>query len=85
MAQIEYTKHARNKFDILKSHGFEISEKQVEETVSIPEREYLQSGGRFIAQKKISEQHVLRVVYRVEGDHKVVITFYPAQKERYED
>ena len=31
-----------------------------------------------------TELHVLRVVYRMEGDTPVVITFYPGRRERYE-
>ena len=37
-----------------------------------------------IAQKRITERHVLRVIYRQEGENQVVITFYPGRRERYE-
>jgi hypothetical protein len=43
-----------------------------------------QTKGRMIAQKRITERHVLRVVYRQEGENQVVITFYPGRRERYE-
>jgi hypothetical protein len=76
MSDVEYTRHAREKF--------EIAPAQVEETVLNPERVMPQPGGRFIAQKGITARHVLRVVYRLEGETRVVITFYPGRRERYE-
>ncbi len=84
MKSIDYTRHARTKFEILKRHGFEVSPDQVEETVGNPEKVIPQPGGRFIAQKGITERHVLRVVYRQEGETRMVITFYPGRRERYE-
>jgi hypothetical protein len=39
---------------------------------------------RMIAQRRINERHVLRVIYRQEGEDLVVITFYPGRRERYE-
>ena len=84
MDDIGYTRHAREKFEVLKRHGFEVTSDQVEETVLNPERVISQPGDRFIAQKGISERHVLRVVYREEGETRVVITFYPGRRERYE-
>ncbi len=84
MIGIEYTAHAQGKFEILKRHGFEVTPDQVEETVLSPDQVIPQPGGRFIAQKGITAQHVLRVVYREEGETRVVITFYPGRRERYE-
>ncbi|MEM3433751.1 MAG: hypothetical protein QXI12_08860 [Candidatus Methanomethyliaceae archaeon] len=81
---IRYTRHAEQKLEILKHHGFEVKQEQVEETLCSPEAVFPQEGGRFIAQKAISERHLLRVVYRQEGETKVIITFYPARRERYE-
>ncbi|MBC7260629.1 MAG: DUF4258 domain-containing protein [Chloroflexi bacterium] len=84
MNGVEYTHHARDKFDVLKRHGFVVTLDQVEETVLHPEKVIPQPGGRFIAQKGITERHILRVVYRQKGDARVVITFYPGRRERYE-
>ena len=53
--------------------------------MSNPDKVISQPNGRFIAQKRITEQHVLRIVYREEGEKRVVITFYPGRRERYED
>jgi len=84
MGAVLYTRHARDKFGILERHGFEVTLEQVEATVLQPEKTFPQAGGRRIAQKAITESHVLRVVYRMEGDTPVVITFYPGRRERYE-
>ena len=81
---IRYTRHAQQKFYVLERHGFPISAEQVEHAVTIPDRVFPE-GGKLIAQARISETHVLRVVYREEGDERVVITFYPGRRARYED
>lgn len=84
MSKIIYTSHAKDKFVLLKRYGFEITMAQVEETVQSPNKVIPQPGGRFIAQKIITDRHVLRVVYREESENRVVITFYPGRRERYE-
>lgn len=82
--RICYTRHAQEKFSVLERHGFPITAEQVETTVTSPDRLFPE-GGRLIAQAKISDTHVLRVVYREEGDERVVIIFYPGRRARYED
>ena len=84
MNQIDYTSHAKTKFNLLAKYGFEVTPAQVRETVLNPDKVISQPGGRFIAQKTITVRHVLRVVFREEGEKRVVITFYPGRKERYE-
>jgi hypothetical protein len=39
---------------------------------------------RFIAQKKLDEDHVLRIVYEENVEHILVIPLYPGRSERYE-
>lgn len=84
MITIVYTQHARAKFEILKRHGFMVTSDQVEATLNQPDDIIAQTGGRFIAQKSITELHVHRVIYREEEDNRVVITFYPGRRDRYE-
>jgi len=57
---------------VLSHHGFPVTPEQVEETLRSPDARFTQPGGRFVAQKAISERHVLRVVYREEDGMKVV-------------
>lgn len=84
MPDIVYTRHAEEKFNVLKRHGFEVTREQVEETLTAPDLLIPQTKERMIAQKGITARHALRVVYRQEGDKQVVITFYPGRRERYE-
>ncbi len=81
---IVYTRHAEEKFALLARYGFPITRQQVENTIRAPSLVVEQSGGRLIGQKEIGEQHLLRVIYRLEGDVAIVITFYPARRRRYE-
>lgn len=81
---LRFTKHAQQKFDVLKRHGFSITKKQVTAAITKPD---LIDHSRIplqIAQKTIDDDHVLRVVYRVEGVVKVIVTFYPGRKSSYE-
>ena len=81
---VRYTRHARYKFEVLERHGFPVTEQQIADTLAMPDAVVEQSRGRYTAQKRIAEHHVLRVVYRREGEDMVVITFYPGKRERYE-
>ena len=81
---IIFTKHAGNKFGILKRHNFSITEKQVLKAL---ERQDLVDKSRLpllIAQRKIDGRRVLRVVYKQEFGITKIITFYPARKKQHE-
>ena len=47
---------------------------------------FLEKGykDRLIAQKKIDDEHVIRVVHEKEREKILVITLYPARRSRYE-
>ena len=82
--RIVYGTHAEEKFEILRRHGFVVSKKQVRETLRKPDKIEEGFRGRKIAQRRISEKHVLRVVYE-EGQKEIgVVTFYPGRRSRYE-
>jgi len=81
---VRYTWHALNKFELLAQHGFPVTQQQVEDAVLHPERVELQSAGRYMAQSAITQRHLLRVIYRIEGLDQGVITFYPGRRQRYE-
>lgn len=82
-SKVRFTKHATEKFDMLKHYGFEINRKQVVEVILQPEL-LDERGGQFLATKVISRRHALRVVYERRKDFLVVITFYPVRRERYD-
>lgn len=80
----QFTKHAREKFKDLERYGFHLTEDQVMEVLKEPEKVEKGGRGRKIAQKRISERHVLRVVYEEADEAIKIITFYPGRRERYE-
>ena len=81
---IHFTKHAEEKFKILKEHKFEISKNQVIETVNSPDLIDYSRSPLLIAQKRISSTHIFRVVYKKENNNKIIITFYPGRVKKYE-
>jgi uncharacterized DUF497 family protein len=83
--KIIFTDHAKVKFEILKRHGFEVSEKQVREIIEKPEIKCKGRKDRFIVQGSVDDTHVIRVIFEIENNTIKIITFYPARRERYED
>ncbi len=81
---IVFTRHARNKFEILKRHKFLVSERQVIKTIEKPDLIDYSRFPLLIAQRKFDKEHVLRVVYKKEDGVIKIITFYPGRKEHYE-
>lgn len=81
---IKFSDHAMMKLEILQRHGINVDLSFVEQTLSSPEKRAEGYSGRKIAQCKLDAQHVFRVVYEEQGEDLLVITFYPARRERYE-
>lgn len=83
--KIIYTKHAGvDKFALLRRHHFKVSKRLIKEVLQNPEHIDKESDTpKIIASRSIDSRHILRVVYRKEGDIITVITFYPAEKGRY--
>ena len=81
---IRLSKHAIDKLDILARHGVQITESDVLAAIQTPDHV---DDERYpmIAQRRHGERHVLRVVFRRDGDDIVVITVYPGRRQRYED
>lgn len=82
-SKVKFTKHANEKFDLLKQYSFEVSQKQVENAILQPDL-LNEKDGQFLATKIISRRHAIRVVYEVRKDFLVVITFYPVRRRRYD-
>ncbi len=78
------TKHAQEKFKILAKHKFIIEKKQVILTVENPEKIDYSRLPLLIAQRRIDDNHVLRVVYKQEESNLKIITFYPGRTNQYE-
>jgi len=81
---IYFTKHAIEKFEILKRHKFSVSKEQIIETIENPEKIDHSRSPLLIAQRKFDKTHVLRVVYKQEEGLIKVITFYPGRSKQYE-
>jgi hypothetical protein len=81
---VKFSDHAILKLKILQEHGVPIDLDLVKLTVCHPDNREPGYGGRKIAQRRLDAEHMLRVVYEEQGDDLVVITFYPARRERYE-
>ena len=80
--EVRFTKHAREKFELLKRYGFALREEDVVNTVLNPERLERKGTLRF-AMRSIDPKHALRVVYEERKRYLLVITFYPVRRKRY--
>ncbi len=80
---IVFTKHAHEKFGILRKHKFIVSEKKVLATLNKPDFIDYSRLPLLIAERKIDRTHVLRVVYKEEKGVVKVITFYPGRLKNY--
>ena len=81
---IRFSDRYQHKLKILNSHGLIISSKFVRETISSPDKLEIKDNNKCIAQKRLNENFVIRVVYREFKTFILVITLYPGKKSRYE-
>ncbi len=80
--RIRFTRHAREKFDLVKHYGFEVNQDKVLETVRSPAR-LDRKNTQYFATRAMDAKYALRVVYEKRKDFILVITFYPVRRERY--
>lgn len=81
---IKFSHHSLEKIEILKNHGVDVSKEFIESIIIFPDKIETVYKNRLIAQKKIDDTHVLRVVYEAETDNILIITVYPGRISRYE-
>lgn len=82
---IIFTRHAREKFAVLARHRFTVTESQVLQTVRQPDLIDRSRNPLLIAQSRLDQTHVLRVVYKqVTSKTLKIITFYPGRRSDYE-
>lgn len=84
MKTIRFSDYALEKFDTLARHGFNTTREAVIETLLSPDKVERDQHPP-IAQRRISEHTVLRVVYSETEEEYLVVTFYPGERKRYED
>ena len=85
MKKIVFSDHAEYKFKILKKHGFEVTKEIVLSAMKNPDKIEMGYKNRKIAQKIISDRHIIRVVFEEFNEVLRIITFYPGKRDRYED
>ena len=80
--KVRFTKHAKQKFTLLRRYGFDIPEASVTDAVTNPARVDPRDD-QLLALKPLNREYAIRVVYRIVNDHIVVVTFYPVKRERF--
>lgn len=81
---IVYSDHAIAKIEILRRHGIDVNKEIIEKIISDPEKLDFGYMNRLIAQRKIDDKHVLRVVYEEKINNILIITIYPGKIKRYD-
>jgi len=81
---IRFTSHANEKFLILARHGCHVERSQVLAILAQPDVVTQGHRGRRVAQGPLDQRHVLRVVFEEHENEFVVVTFFPARRDRYE-
>lgn len=76
--EIRFTAHARRRMS-----RYGVEEGTVREALRDPDEVVAGHSGRWIAHR-ILNGYVLRVVYEEREEHIVVVTVYPARRDRYE-
>lgn len=71
---IHFTKYAENKFEILNKHQVFFTREQIEETISLADK-----NGR-LGKYWTSTKDNIKVLFKKEGEIIKVITFYPIRK-----
>ena len=82
VSKVKFTRHALEKFEVLKRYGFVVDERQVVSVVLNPTL-LEKRDKQFFAVKLLDSKYALRVVYEKRKGFLVVITFYPVRRERY--
>lgn len=72
------------KIEVLASHDVTIDPNFVIETVRSPDCLEAKEEGKQLAQKRLGENLVLRVIYREFSTFILIITLYPGRRDRYE-
>lgn len=84
MKEVIYTKHAIDKFRTRESKQFKITKKSVEEVVLRATYRQELPTGVIRAVGKLKQNYSLVVVYKRLNEMVKIVTFFPAEKGRYE-
>jgi len=84
MKEIKFSRHSEEKINLLSSHELIITKQLVVDAVSNPDKIEEKGQDKKIAQKKLNQNLVIRVVYQEFTAFILIITVYPGRKKRYE-
>ena len=84
MSRYVYTLHAEDKFKLPEIKKLRITKKKVEDTIENPLALDKSEKPVYIAVSKLSGNLSLCVAHRKDGRDTRIITFFPAEKGRYE-
>jgi hypothetical protein len=84
MKEIRFSDHAQLKVEVLANHAIAIDPNFVIETVRSPDKLETTEDDKLIAQRRLDENLVLRVVYREFNAFISIVTLYPGKRSRYE-
>ncbi len=80
-----FTKHlTRDKLPILKELGWTITKAQIRNTIKNPKWTGITKRNQETAMSVIDKKHILRVIFKREGDIIKVITVHIARRGKYE-
>lgn len=82
--RIIYTKHAKFKFEVFSKHRFKIGKNKVKKVLQKPNIQGFSEWPKIMAVGSLDKKHSLVVVYRREDKDFIIISFWPAEKDRYE-
>ncbi|MBI4130275.1 hypothetical protein HY468_03095 [Candidatus Roizmanbacteria bacterium] len=81
---IIYTKHASDKLKTKEAKKFKITKKKIESGIINPESEEELEGEISRCIGHLNTKHSLCIIHRKDNGDTKVITFFPAEKGRYE-
>ncbi|PZV11525.1 MAG: DUF4258 domain-containing protein [Leptolyngbya sp.] len=84
LKEIRFSDHAKLKIDLLRDRNVAVSEVFTIDVVRSPDKLEVAEEDKRVAQKRLNEKLVLRVVYREYESFILVITLYPGKRSRYE-
>jgi hypothetical protein len=80
LANMKFTKHATEKFGLLRTFGFALTQDQVAVTIAAPDKRESR-GSLTISTRLLDGKFALRVVHEERKGIIVVITFYPVKRK----
>lgn len=82
--KVVFTKHALEKFTILRKFGWKITRTKVKSTILKPKWSGVSRFGQKTAMTLVDKNHILRVILNQESDTMNVVTFHIARRGTYE-